>query len=148
MAAHWSQDLHQLLRRQNIRQVSFVPDAGHAALIKLCEADSDLRAVRLTTEEEGIALAVGDWLGGAQIVLLLTSTSPASSMLWALVADAKAVRRSCARSPIFQAQSVIPDRRRALPHPGSARDFATTMLIVSHATQLVARRSSRPRTTS
>ncbi|MEO8159359.1 MAG: thiamine pyrophosphate-binding protein, partial [Betaproteobacteria bacterium] len=74
MAAHWSQDLHQLLRRQNIRQVSFVPDAGHAALIKLCEADSDLRAVRLTTEEEGIALAVGAWLGGDKSVLLMQSS--------------------------------------------------------------------------
>lgn len=74
MAAHWSQDLHELLRRQNIRQVSFVPDAGHTALIKLCEADRDMRAVRLTTEEEGIALAVGAWLGGDKSVLLMQSS--------------------------------------------------------------------------
>ena len=71
MAAHWSQELHKLLRQQSIRQVSFVPDAGHTALIKLCEADRDLRAVRLTTEEEGIALAVGAWLGGDKSVLLM-----------------------------------------------------------------------------
>jgi hypothetical protein len=51
MAAHWSQELHRLLKQQNVRQVSFVPDAGHTALIKLCEADNELRAVRLTTEE-------------------------------------------------------------------------------------------------
>lgn len=74
MATHWSQDLHELLRRQNIRQVSFVPDAGHTALIKLCEADRDMRAVRLTTEEEGIALAVGAWLGGDKSVLLMQSS--------------------------------------------------------------------------
>ena len=68
MATHWSQELHRLLKQQNIRQVSFVPDAGHTALIKLCEADNELRAVRLTTEEEGVALAVGAWLGGDKSV--------------------------------------------------------------------------------
>ena len=74
MATHWSHQLHSLLRQQNIRQVSFVPDAGHAALIKLCEADDALRAVRLTTEEEGVALAVGAWLGGDKSVLLMQSS--------------------------------------------------------------------------
>jgi sulfopyruvate decarboxylase TPP-binding subunit len=40
------------------------PDAGHARLIELCRADPDIRTVSLTTEEEGIALAAGAWLGG------------------------------------------------------------------------------------
>ncbi|HEY5930865.1 MAG TPA: thiamine pyrophosphate-binding protein [Burkholderiales bacterium] len=70
----WSEKLHQLLKQQGIRQVSFVPDAGHASLIKLCEADRDMRAVRLTTEEEGVALAVGAWLGGEKSVLLMQSS--------------------------------------------------------------------------
>ena len=74
MTAHWSQGLYELLKQQNIRQVSLVPDAGHAALIRLCEADSELRLVRLTTEEEGIALAVGAWLGGHKSVLLMQSS--------------------------------------------------------------------------
>ena len=74
MAAHWSQELHALLRQQNVRQVSFVPDAGHTALIRLCEADSEMRAVRLSTEEEGVALAVGAWLGGDKSVLLMQSS--------------------------------------------------------------------------
>ncbi len=74
MTAHWSQGLHQLIRQQRIRQVSVVPDAGHAQLIKLCEADPDLKVVRLTTEEEGIALAVGAWLGGDKSVLLMQSS--------------------------------------------------------------------------
>jgi len=71
---HWSQDLHALLRQQRVRQVSFVPDAGHTALIRLCESDTDMRAVRLTTEEEGIALAAGAWLGGDKSVLLMQSS--------------------------------------------------------------------------
>jgi len=70
----WSEKLHQLLKQQGIRQVSFVPDAGHASLIKLCEADRDMRTVRLTTEEEGVALAVGAWLGGEKSVLLMQSS--------------------------------------------------------------------------
>ena len=74
MATHWSQQLHTLLKQQNVRQVSFVPDAGHTALIKLCEADDAMRAVRLTTEEEGVALAVGAWLGGDKSVLLMQSS--------------------------------------------------------------------------
>jgi len=74
MKTNWSQGLHQLFKQQGIRQVSFVPDAGHAALIGLCEADRELRAVRLTTEEEGIALAVGAWLGGDKSALLMQSS--------------------------------------------------------------------------
>ena len=74
MSAHWSNALHALLKEQQIHQVSFVPDAGHTALIKLCESDSDMHAVRLTTEEEGVALAVGAWLGGDKSVLLMQSS--------------------------------------------------------------------------
>ena len=74
MSVHWSRGLYDLIKQQGIRQVSLVPDAGHSALIRLCEADPDLRMVRLTTEEEGIALAVGAWLGGEKSVLLMQSS--------------------------------------------------------------------------
>jgi sulfopyruvate decarboxylase alpha subunit len=74
MTTHWSEGLHQLLKKQAVRQVSFVPDTGHGALIRLCEADSDLRTVRLTTEEEGVALTAGAWLGGDKSVLLMQSS--------------------------------------------------------------------------
>jgi sulfopyruvate decarboxylase alpha subunit len=74
MSSHWSEGVYQLFKQQAIRQVSLVPDAGHARLIKLCEADPQLRVVGLTTEEEGIALAVGAWLGGDKSVLLMQSS--------------------------------------------------------------------------
>jgi len=74
MSVHWSHGLYDLIKQQGVRQVSLVPDAGHSALIRLCEADPDLRMVRLTTEEEGIALAVGAWLGGEKSVLLMQSS--------------------------------------------------------------------------
>ena len=71
---HWSEQLFRILKQQGISQVSMVPDAGHARLINLCEADPDIKLVRLTTEEEGVAMAVGSWLGGAKSVLLMQSS--------------------------------------------------------------------------
>ncbi len=73
-ASDWSQQLYETLKRQGIKQVSMVPDAGHANLIKLCESDSEMKLIRLTTEEEGVALAVGAWLGGDKHVLLMQSS--------------------------------------------------------------------------
>jgi sulfopyruvate decarboxylase alpha subunit len=70
----WPDQLHQVLREQHIRQVGYVPDSGHARLIELVRADRAMRAVPLTTEEEGVALAVGAWLGGERSVLLLQSS--------------------------------------------------------------------------
>lgn len=72
--SHWSEQLFQTLKQQGISQVSMVPDAGHARLITLCESDPDMTLVRLTTEEEGVAMALGSWLGGAKSVLLMQSS--------------------------------------------------------------------------
>lgn len=70
----WSADVHRLLHAANVRQIAFVPDAGLARLITLCEADASMRVVRLTTEEEGVALLAGAWLGGDKGVLLMQSS--------------------------------------------------------------------------
>jgi sulfopyruvate decarboxylase alpha subunit len=70
----WPAAVHQVLRALGVSQVSYVPDAGHRRLIELCQADAALSAVPLTTEEEGIGLAAGAWLGGARAVLLMQSS--------------------------------------------------------------------------
>jgi len=70
----WSLDVHRAFRAAAVRQVAVVPDAGLARLITLCEADPALRVVRLTSEEEGVALLAGAWLGGEQGVLLMQSS--------------------------------------------------------------------------
>ena len=57
-----------------VTQVAYVPDAGHARLIDLCHANSSMRSVVLTTEEEGVALLAGAWLGGTRGVLLMQSS--------------------------------------------------------------------------
>jgi sulfopyruvate decarboxylase alpha subunit len=72
--AAWPGQLYELLKAHNIRQVAVVPDAGHARLIQLCRSDPGLEVVSLTTEEEGIALLLGAWLGGDKSVLLMQSS--------------------------------------------------------------------------
>ncbi|MFC7611970.1 thiamine pyrophosphate-binding protein [Teichococcus aestuarii] len=70
----WPGALFALLKSHGIRQVAFVPDAGHSHLIRRCEEDPDIKAVVLTTEEEGIGLMLGAWLGGERGVLLMQSS--------------------------------------------------------------------------
>jgi sulfopyruvate decarboxylase alpha subunit len=66
--------LFETFKRAGITQVGYVPDAGHSRLIERCRADPDIRDIVLTTEEEGVALAAGAWLGGARSVLLMQSS--------------------------------------------------------------------------
>lgn len=70
----WPRAVHGALRQAGVRQVAYVPDAGHAELIELCAGDAAMRSVPLTTEEEGIALLAGAWLGGERGVLLMQSS--------------------------------------------------------------------------
>jgi sulfopyruvate decarboxylase alpha subunit len=73
-ANDWPDRLFETLKRGSVRQVGYVPDAGHARLIDRCRADSEIRDVALTTEEEGVALAAGAWLGGERAALLMQSS--------------------------------------------------------------------------
>lgn len=70
----WPLDVHRLLNAAGVKLVGYVPDAGHKRLIELCQADASMRAVPLTSEEEGIGLAAGAWLGGERAALLMQSS--------------------------------------------------------------------------
>jgi sulfopyruvate decarboxylase alpha subunit len=72
-AGGWPEQVHGVLRETGIRQVSYVPDSGLARVIDLCLADRTMRSVVLTTEEEGVAMMAGAWLGGQRGVLLTQS---------------------------------------------------------------------------
>src|SRR5271166_139143 len=72
--ASWQAQVYAALKAARITQLAYVPDAGHAYLIEAAHADPDIRATVLTTEEEGIALAAGAWLGGQRAVLLMQSS--------------------------------------------------------------------------
>ncbi|NJD18496.1 MAG: GNAT family N-acetyltransferase, partial [Gemmatimonadetes bacterium] len=73
-APQWPDRVHAALRVAGVTLVGYVPDAGHARLIELCHADLGMRAVPLTSEEEGVGLAAGAWLGGARTALLMQSS--------------------------------------------------------------------------
>jgi len=70
----WREGIFAALKAADIRQVGYVPDAGHTRLIELCRADPEMAAVSLTSEEEGIGLAAGAWLGGQRAALLMQSS--------------------------------------------------------------------------
>jgi sulfopyruvate decarboxylase alpha subunit len=68
------EEIHREFAAAGVGLVGYVPDAGHKRLIELCRADKSMRAVVLTTEEEGIGLAAGAWLGGQRCALLMQSS--------------------------------------------------------------------------
>jgi sulfopyruvate decarboxylase alpha subunit len=70
----WPDEIHRELSAAAVRVIGYVPDAGHKRLIELCEADRSMRAIVLSSEEEGIGLAAGAWLGGQRSVLLMQSS--------------------------------------------------------------------------
>jgi sulfopyruvate decarboxylase alpha subunit len=70
----WPDDVHRALAAAAVRQVAYVPDAGLTGLIGACQADTAMTAVPLTTEEEGVAMVAGAWLGGQRGVLLMQSS--------------------------------------------------------------------------
>ncbi|HYM17039.1 MAG TPA: thiamine pyrophosphate-binding protein [Micropepsaceae bacterium] len=72
--ARWPGAIFAQLKRAGVRQVGYVPDAGHSRLIQLCKDDPEIADVVLTTEEEGVALAAGAALGGERAALLMQSS--------------------------------------------------------------------------
>jgi len=73
-SSEWPEAVFRVLCNAGVTQVAYVPDAGHARLIELCNANEAMHSVALTSEEEGIALLSGAWLGGARGVLLMQSS--------------------------------------------------------------------------
>ncbi len=72
--ADWRTQVYEILKSFDVRHIAYVPDAGHSTAIRLFEADENVNAVVLTTEEEGIGYLAGAWLGGQRGALLLQSS--------------------------------------------------------------------------
>ena len=70
----WPAAIYRTLKAHDVAQISYVPDAGHSRLIQLAHADPAIKTTVLTTEEEGVALGAGAWLGGDRAVLLMQSS--------------------------------------------------------------------------
>lgn len=70
----WQEDVFRVLRQHGVKHIVYVPDTSHSTAIRLAEADNEINAVVLTTEEEGIGYLAGAWLGGERGALLMQSS--------------------------------------------------------------------------
>ncbi|MGF1597976.1 MAG: phosphonopyruvate decarboxylase [Acidimicrobiales bacterium] len=70
----WVAPTHRALTDAGVRIVGSVPDGGLRHLLVRLDTDPAITTVRLTTEEEGVALACGAWLGGSRAALLMQSS--------------------------------------------------------------------------
>jgi len=90
----WQGALFQCLKDADVRQVPYVPDAGHSQVIRSAHLDPAIRAYPVTTEEEGVAAVCGAWLGGERSVLLMQSSGVGNCV------NMLALNRSC-RLPLL-----------------------------------------------
>jgi sulfopyruvate decarboxylase alpha subunit len=75
MSTHdWSQEVFDAMGARGIGTVATVPDGGLTGLLSLCEAGPETRIVTLTTEEEGIGVTTGLWLGGQRGMVAMQSS--------------------------------------------------------------------------
>ena len=55
-APAWQKAIFNVLKEGDVRQIAYVPDAGHSHVIRCAIADPDIQDVVCTTEEEGVAV--------------------------------------------------------------------------------------------
>lgn len=68
---NWSQQAFTVLQEFNVRQIAYLPDGALSPLITQCRENSTMETTALTTEEEGVMLAAGAWLGGDRAAVLI-----------------------------------------------------------------------------
>jgi sulfopyruvate decarboxylase alpha subunit len=86
---NWREGIYEVLRTLDVRQVVYVPDAGHARLIEQCLENPEIEAGPLTNEFEGIGVCVGAWLGGQRAAMLMQSSGVGNTI------NALGLVRSC-----------------------------------------------------
>ena len=47
---NWPDRLFDVIKRSDVRQIGYVPDAGHSRLIERCRNDRGMHAVSMTKE--------------------------------------------------------------------------------------------------
>ncbi len=70
----WQEAVFDVLKEGGVKQVAYVPDTGHSHVIRQAKKDPAIKDVVLTTEEDGVAVVSGAWLGGERAVLLMQSS--------------------------------------------------------------------------
>jgi len=91
----WVGPTHQSLLDAGVGIVGHVPDGGLRHLITRVEHDHRITTVRLSTEEEGVALAAGAWLGGVRTAVLMQSSGVGNCI------NMLSLLRTCAVPTVF-----------------------------------------------
>jgi sulfopyruvate decarboxylase alpha subunit len=71
---HWSDEVFREIKKRRIASVSTVPDGGLTRLLSLVKADPAMRLITLSTEEEGMGIVTGHWLGGQRSMIAMQSS--------------------------------------------------------------------------
>jgi sulfopyruvate decarboxylase alpha subunit len=71
---HWSDDVFREMKRRKISSVCTIPDGGLTRLLNLVSDDKDMRLITLSTEEEGMGIVTGQWLGGKRSMIAMQSS--------------------------------------------------------------------------
>jgi len=70
----WRDQVFDGFERAGIEIFCYLPDAGLDSFIHRANAGNAQRAVILSTEEEGVGICCGAWLGGKRAVLMIQSS--------------------------------------------------------------------------
>ena len=74
MAASWHGIIHETLRQNGVRLVTYVPDRVLTPLIRALHADGDFTTFVTTREEEAVGIVAGAWMGGMLGVVLMQTS--------------------------------------------------------------------------
>ena len=70
----WSADVFAAMQARQIAHVCTIPDGGLTRLLRTCQSDPSTHVITLTTEEEGIGISTGLWLGGRRALIAMQSS--------------------------------------------------------------------------
>lgn len=70
----WSKDVFAEIKKREIETVCTVPDGGLTKLLNMVQGDDAMQLVTMSTEEEGMGLVTGQWLGGKKAMIAMQSS--------------------------------------------------------------------------
>ena len=74
MAESWHGVIHETLRQNDVRLVTYVPDRVLTPLIRALHADAAFTTFVTTREEEAVGIVTGAWMGGMLGVVLMQTS--------------------------------------------------------------------------
>ncbi len=73
-ASAWYEIVREVLKRHDVKLVTYVPDNVLRPLIEAVEADPFFQAFACTREEEAVGINTGAWMGGVRSMLLMQTS--------------------------------------------------------------------------